>query len=85
MVEFDPREKVIILATTYLSSPAQSHVPVDVLVSGIQLMLKARKINVTTFYVHDIINAIKREQNESIRQGFDYLNQNKDKLGLGGI
>lgn len=81
MTEFSDREKIIIITTTYINHPATKSVPDGVLIFGLKSMLMAKGIKIEGSELKDIMDAIKNEQVLSMKEGFGFLNKNKDKLG----
>lgn len=80
LVEFIPREKTIILITSFMSNPAVKHVPKETLALGLSMMLKAKNIIMSVVTIQDYIDAIVNEQNESIKEGFGELDKMKGNL-----
>lgn len=77
-MEFNDREKTILVITTYLSSPVTQTVPVDVLALGLQVLLQSKKITVSQIMIKDYIEAIRLEQKETMKEGFGTLAKLKD-------
>ena len=77
-MEFNDREKTILVITTYLSNPITLTVPVDVLALGLQVLLQSKKITISQITIKDYIDAIRTEQRETMKEGFGTLAKLKD-------
>ena len=75
MTEFSNREKTIILITTYINHPAVKEIPEQTLIFGLHAMLAAKGIPVNESELLDMVQAVKTEQVNSIKEGFGYLSK----------
>lgn len=75
MTEFSNREKTIILISTYLNHPAVKEIPESTLVFGLHAMLVAKGIPVIQNELSDMVQAVKTEQINTIKEGFGYLSK----------
>jgi hypothetical protein len=79
-MEFDPREKAIVLTASFLANDAVKQVPSEVLTLGLQMILSTRGIKLSTIEIQDMIDAIRIEQQNAIKEGFGFLEKHKDHL-----
>lgn len=79
-MEFNKREKIIVITTSFLSNPLSQNVPKETLAIGLKVLLESQKMIIDLNEVNDIIDAVKTEQEQSIKAGFAYLHENKDRL-----
>jgi hypothetical protein len=79
-MEFDPREKAIVLTTSFLANSQAAQVPKDTLALGLQMMLISRDIKLDIVEITDMIDAIQNEQKESLKESFAFLDKNKKQF-----
>ena len=78
MVELTEREKVIILELGIMFNPQIKAVPFNLKVLALKTLLETRNISISEDELKDISVAIEKEQQDSISEGFGFLNKHKE-------
>ena len=76
-MEFNDREKAIVIVTSFLANKLTAQVPRETLAFSLSLMLKTKSIEFTVDYIQDLIDAIQAEQSLTLQQGFAFLDKHK--------
>lgn len=79
-MEFTKRDKALVLITTYISNDFVKQMPKEGVVIGLKMVLLSQDVIFSESEISDAIDAIKQFQTDTMKQGFAYLQKNKDKI-----
>ena len=79
-MEFNPREKALIIATSFLANDIVKQVPKGTLALGLKTLLMTKDINLDIPIIEDMIDAIQIEQQNMLKEGFGFIEKHKDHL-----